>query len=220
MGQKIESGETIDVSRSGLLVSTKERHTPGITLWVTFPYDALLADGQPEIAARVARCDEVLEVIRATIAREKVQSKNAEEQERSAKLDQLARVLGIGDAPATFAVAVQFDRSAQAHTGGNGDSHRREFERRRIPRRTLAVPVRVRPQDIPWFEEAMVIDYSAKSMRFRSQREYAPGDHLKIAFEDATSAPWHGSREFLSEVVRVSPVPESIALEVSVCRVE
>ena len=220
MGQKIEMGETIDVSRGGLLVSTRERHTPGITLWVTFPYDASFADGQPEIAARVARCSEVLEVIRATNARERVQSKNAEEQERSAKLDQLARVLGIGDAPATFAVAVHFERPAQAHAGTNGDTHHRESERRRVPRHTLAVPVRVRPTDIPWFEEAMVIDYSAKSMRFRSHREYQPGDHLKIAFEDSTSAPWHGRGEFLSKVVRVSPVPENIALEVSVCRVE
>ena len=220
MGQKIELGETIDVSRSGLLVSTKERHTPGITLWVTFPYDALLADGQPEIAARVARCSEVLEVIRATNVRERVQSKKAEEQERSAKLDQIARVLGIGEAPATFAVAVQFARPAQAHANGNGDGHRRECERRGVPRRTLALPVRVRPRDMPWFEEAMVIDYSAKSIRFRSQREYAPGDHLKIAFEDSISALWPGRGEFLSEVVRVSPVPESSALEVSVRRVE
>src|SRR5467141_1778117 len=82
-GQKIELGETIDVSRSGLLVSTKESHTPGVTLWVTFPYDASLADGQPEILARVARCDEVLEVIRASNAREKIHSASASEQERS-----------------------------------------------------------------------------------------------------------------------------------------
>ena len=34
-GQKIELGETIDVSRNGLLVSTKESHSPGITLWLT-----------------------------------------------------------------------------------------------------------------------------------------------------------------------------------------
>ncbi len=37
-GQRIElGGQTIDVSRSVLLVSTTEPHTPGITLWVTFP---------------------------------------------------------------------------------------------------------------------------------------------------------------------------------------
>src|SRR6267378_3426007 len=58
-GQKIELGETIDVSRGGLLVSTKEPHTPGVTVWVTFPYDASLFDGQPEILARVAPCCEI-----------------------------------------------------------------------------------------------------------------------------------------------------------------
>ncbi|HEV1995895.1 MAG TPA: PilZ domain-containing protein, partial [Candidatus Acidoferrum sp.] len=135
-GQKIELADTIDVSRSGLLVSTKESHTPGVVVWVTFPYDASLSDGQPEILSRVARCGEVLEVIRATNAREKVQSERASEQERSAKLDQLARALGISDAPATFAVAFHFDE--QPHSSSNGNAHRRELERRDSMRKALA----------------------------------------------------------------------------------
>jgi hypothetical protein len=168
------------------------------------------------------RCDEVLEVIRATSARERVQAKNALEQERSAKLDQLACAVGLADAPATFAVAVQFEsRNGNRPRGAsNGDFDRKELERRGTPRHALAVPIHVRPQEIPWFEEAMTIDYSAKSMRFRSHREYQLGDHLKIAFEKSVSAPWTGASEFLSEVVRVAPTPESIALEVSVCRIE
>jgi hypothetical protein len=220
-GQKIEIGETMDASRGGLLISTHEPHTAGVTVWVTFPYDASLADGQPEIVARVARCNEVLEVIRATNAREKMPSKTASERERLVKLDQLARALGIADAPATFAVALQFESRSKDQSGGTskGDGPRRVFERRGTPRRALAVPVRVRPQEIPWFEEAMTIDYSAKSMRFRSHREYHPGDYLKITFGDSACAPWTGSGEFLSEVVRVASVPDGIALDVSVCRV-
>jgi hypothetical protein len=218
LGQKIELGETIDVSRSGLLVSTKESHTTGITLWVTFPYDASLSDGQPEILARVARCNEVLEVIRSANAREKVQTETASEQERSAKLDQLARALGISDAPATFAVA--FHLKEQAHASSNGTTTRREPERRGSERRALAVPVRVHPEGIPWFEEAMSIDISAKGMRFRSHREYELGDQLRIAFADPPSAPWHGTGEFLSKVIRIAPVPGSVALDVSVCRAE
>jgi hypothetical protein len=66
----------------------------------------------------------------------------------------------------------------------------------------------------------MTIDISAKGMRFRSQREYAIGDHLKIAFEDAASAPWRGAGEFSSRVVRLVPVTGSAALDVGVCRVE
>jgi len=217
-GQKIELADTIDVSRSGALVSTKESHSKGIMVWLTFPYDASLSDGQPEILARVVRCEEALEVIRASNAREKIQTGNAVEQERSAKLDQLARAIGVSENPATFAVA--FDFEEQPHSASNGNAHRHEPERRGSARRTLAIPVRVHPERIPWFEEAMAIDVSAKGMRFRSHREYAPGDHLKISFQNAASAPWHGTGEFLSKVVRVASVPGSIALDVSVCRAE
>ncbi len=192
-GQRIELGETIDVSRSGLLVSTRVPHASGVTLWVTFPYDASIPDGQPEMVARVTRCDEVLEAIRATSTREEFQAKNAREQ--------------------------HFELRDHAHGGSNGDKQR-EFERRRHPRRALTVPVRVRPEDIPWFEEAMTIDYSTASIRFRCNREYRPGDRLKIAFYGSTSAPWRGTGEFLSKVVRVASVPGSIALDVSVCRVK
>ncbi len=217
LGQKIELADTIDVSRSGLLVSTKETHTPGVNVWVTFPYDASLSDGQPEILARVARCGEVLEAIRATNAREKVQTKSASEQERSAKLDQLARALGIANAPATFAVAFHFEQ--QSHSSSNGNVHRHEPERRGSVRKALTIPVRVHPERIPWFEEAMTMDISAKGMRFRSHREYKLGDQLKIAFQEPASAPWRGAGDFLSEVVRVAPVPDSVALDVGVRRV-
>src|SRR5258708_19622062 len=37
-GQKIELAETIDVSRSGLLVSIKQPHSYGTTVSITFPY--------------------------------------------------------------------------------------------------------------------------------------------------------------------------------------
>ena len=215
-GQKIELGETIDASRSGLLVSTKEPHTSGVPLWVTFPYDSSLGDGQPEMFARIVRCGEVLEAIRATNAREKVQTESALAAERSAKLDQIARALAICDAVATFAVAIQFEEHAKASSNANG--HRSEAERRGSPRRALAVPVRVRPEPIPWFEEAMTIDFSANGMRFRSHREYELGDYLRVAFEDST--PWHGNGEFRSMVVRVAPAPGTFALDVSVCRVK
>jgi hypothetical protein len=217
-GQKIELGETIDVSRSGLLVSTKEPHTSGVRLWVTFPYDSSPGDGQPEMSARIVRCGEVLEVIRAANAREKVQTESASAAERSAKLDQLARALAICDAPATFAVAIQYEE--HANTSSNGNSHRSEPERRGSPRRALAVPVRVRPETIPWFEEAMTIDFSANGMRFRSHREYVLGEQLKIKFGNSTPTLWLGAGEFRSIVVRVAPAPDTFALDVSVCRVK
>jgi hypothetical protein len=210
--QKIEFGETIDVSRGGLLVSTKEPHTSGVPLWATFPYDASLGDGQPEMLARIVRCGDVLEVMRATNAREKVQSAA----ERSAKLDQITHALAICDAPRTFAVAIQFEEHTNAQS--NGHAVRSEPERRGSPRRALAVPVRVRPAQIPWFEEAMTIDFSSKSLRFRSHREYAVGEQLKIRFADSTRKPWLGNGEFSSKVVRVAPAPDTFALDVIVYR--
>jgi hypothetical protein len=215
-GQKIELANTIDVSRGGLLASTKEPHTPGGMVWITFPYDDSLSDGQPEVPARVVRCGEVLEVVRAANARDKVQFANASEQERSAKLDQLARAIGISDVPATFAVAFQYE--PQPRVSARKDETRSEPERRSGGRKLWAIPVRVHPERIPWFEEAMTIDISAGGMRFRSQRGYSPGEHLKIAFEDPTSAPWHDAREFRAKVVRIAPVPGSAAVEISVSR--
>jgi hypothetical protein len=58
VGQKIEWAETRDRSPSDLLVSSREFHAAGVPLSpVTFPYDASPPDGQPEVLARVVRCD-------------------------------------------------------------------------------------------------------------------------------------------------------------------
>src|SRR6266849_6907325 len=54
-GQKTEVCKTLDISRGGLLVPCHETHAHGIRLWVTFPYDNSLGDGQPEILAKVVR---------------------------------------------------------------------------------------------------------------------------------------------------------------------
>jgi len=217
-GQRIELVETLDVSRRGLLVSTREPHTPGVPLWVTFPYDASLGDGQPEMSARIVRCEERLEPIRAADGQGNLQKESARAAQHSTKLFLSTRALAICDAPANFALAIQFNEHAYASSNGNG--HRREPERRGSQRRDLAVPVRVRPQAIPWFEEAMTMDFSATGLRFRSHREYAPGDYLRIAFKESAPALWHGAGEFRSQVVRVVPALDNFALDVSVCLVK
>ena len=217
LGQRVETGETIDVSRSGLLVSTKVPHAPGVSLWVTFPYDASGANGQPEVLARVVRCQGVPEGEHFNGAHEKISFERESKREGSAKRKEFARGVGVCEAPPTFAVAVQFD--GKSHPASNGNSHRLDPERRGNPRRSLAVPVRVRPEGVPWFEEAMTVDFSSNGLRFRSHREYRPGEFLKIAFEESTSTPWPGSGEFRSRVVRLEPAPDSDALDVSVCRV-
>jgi hypothetical protein len=217
-GQKIELGETIDVSRRGLLVSTREPHALGVQLWATFPYDVSIGDGQPEMSARIVRCEVMPTVIRAASVRRKAQSEGTLAAERSANLDPVARTLALCDAPASFAIAIYFEEHAK--TSSNGNSHRREVERRSNPRRALAVPIHVRPEAIPWFEQTMTIDFSAEGLRFRSHREYGLGDCLRVRFEDSTPTSWPGTGEFRSTVVRVTPAPDTFALDVSVCRVK
>ena len=179
-GQKIELAQTVDVSRSGLLLSGKEPHATGVPLWVTFPYDASPSEGQPEFLARVIRCSE------------------------------------LHTAPATFALAIHFEDSGRV--GSNGNLERRDPERRGSPRRMLAVPIRVRPEHVPWFEETMSLDFSPRGMRFRSQREYAEGEPLRIALEHASSTTWLGAGEFRVRVVRVAPAADGPTLDIGVCR--
>jgi hypothetical protein len=214
-GQKIELSETIEVSRGGILVTAKEFHTLGAKAWLTFPYDAAIAEGQLEIPSLVTRCEEVLD-LRATSARIKEQIKDAPKSELSAKLDLIARAIGFSDEPSTFAVAFHFEDQPQPVA--NIDANRYEPERRGSLRTPLAVSLRVHPVQNLLAEEAVTIDISETGMRFRSHREYALGDHLKIAFGDASSVPWRGNGEFSSTVVRVASVPNSIALDVCVCR--
>jgi PilZ domain len=179
-GQKIELAETMDVSRGGLLLTSRRLHAPGVPLWVTFPYDTSLREGQPEVLARVVRCED------------------------------------SSAAPMHFSLAIQF--VGQARSACNGNGVRRDPERRGSPRRSLVQPIRVRLENVPWFEEAMSLDVSPRGMCFRGQREYAAGELLRIALVDASPASWPGSGEFRARVVRVAPVPRDVAVDVGVCR--
>jgi hypothetical protein len=180
LGQRSETCESLNVSRGGLLLSCRETHAPGIALWITFPYDALITEGQPEVPARVVRCEPG-----ATAGME-------------------------------LLVALQFQKTR--HPDSNGNGHRPDLERRASPRRSLAMPVHVRPERMPWFEEAMTLDVSPEGLRFVSSREYALGDRLLVSFDPYASAPWHGSVETPARIVRVEPLPESSALAVTVER--
>ena len=82
----------------------------------------------------------------------------------------------------------------------------------------LAVPIRVNPEHVPWFEETMSLDFSPRGMRFRSHREYAEGELLRIALEDASFATWPGAGEFRAKVVRVAPAADGLTLDIGVCR--
>ena len=187
-GQKTEFCKTLDISRGGLLVPCQETHAPGVPLWVTFPFDDSLGSAQPEMLAKV-------------VSVRPARNGNGSQ----ATVDATER-----------AVALHFTLPFRPE--GNGNGHPKERERRNSPRRALAIPVRVRPPHIPWFEEAMTIDISAQGLRFLSSREYQEGDSLLIAFEPAASAPWPTASETHARVLRVERVPESAALAVTISR--
>jgi hypothetical protein len=217
LGQKIELPETMDVSRGGLLLSSRESHAAGVPLWVTFPYDPSVPDSQPEVLARVARCITTLGNCHSAGAREKISAQTSFAQQCSAKSNRLARVARIPGAAPTFALAIHFE--GLANPACNGNRARQAPERRSSgPRRSLAIPIRVRPEHVPWFEQAMSPDFLPRGMRFRSHREYATGDLLRIDLEDGFSTSWPGSGESRAKVVRVSPAADGVALDVSVCR--
>lgn len=188
-GQKIEVCKTLDISRGGLLVPSGEPHAPGIPLWVTFPYDTSLGDGQPEMLARVVRA-----ALKGDVDSGNNSARTSDE----------------------CTIALHFSPPGRPESNGNGRT--KEQEQRESPRRVLALPFRVRPRHIPWFEQAMTLDVSAHGVRFLSSREYQPGDLLLVAFEAATLAPWPSGAEVAARVLRIEAMPESPALSVAMVR--
>jgi hypothetical protein len=193
-GQKTETSSTVDVSRAGLLVNCSTPHPVGTTLWVTFPYDSSVPDIQPEVLARVVRLD-----MPGTTWVE-IKSENTQQLSVDAPTRPL---LGLRLYPK------RFSRDKQKAP---------QIERRAIPRRVIALPVRVRPQGIPWFEETMTVDISESGVRFLSNREYRVGDVLFLSIDLPLSAHWPAGADLSFQVVRLEAVPQSASLSVAVSR--
>jgi PilZ domain len=225
LGQKTEVCDTVNVSRGGLLVPCQEAHTEGMTLWITFPYDAAIPYGQPEISAKVVRsvaAGNVAEVTNGNSGASAVA--NTADVLRAPKTEIAPNLLiAVGASHSTSGqlgtvAALRFEIAPRRQLNGNGNGHQRELERRASARRRLAVPVRVRLEHVPWFEETMTMDISGEGLRFRSSREYSPGQFLVVSFESADTSPWPVATELLLIVVRIEREPQSPALHVAVCR--
>jgi PilZ domain len=224
LGQQTEVCKTVNVSRGGLLVPCKENHAAGISLWVTFPYDASLPSGQPEVLARVVRSGRAAHTVLLADGREAVPAGGeemsvAKNGARNGTATGTKNGTSNGDHSYAAAAALRFEIAPRKTTNGNSNGHR-ELERRTSPRRSLAVPIRVRPENVPWFEETMTLDFSRESLRFLSNREYQPGKHLIVSFEEPAASPWPSGNEVRSLVVRIDTVPPTPALAVTVYRVQ
>jgi hypothetical protein len=223
-GQKTEVCGTVNVSRGGLLVPCQEAHAWGMSLWVTFPYDATVAYGQPEVLAKVVRSVSAERIVGggangaghvAAIPRGVALTSAPEITIARKTLAESAALRAVNGNHAMLA-ALRFEIAPRRHSNGNG--HKREIERRMAARQPVAVPIRVRPEHVPWFEETMTVDCSAEGLKFRSNREYTPGRFLVVSFENVDTSPWPVATELLLMVVRIEREPDSPALNVAVCR--
>ena len=283
-GQKTEVCASVDVSRGGMLVPCREPHAEGMTLWVTFPFDASLVVGQPEVLARVVRAVVVVrDDVAALAAKKKNGNSNGHGNGHHANGNGSNGHAGNGngnghkngngngnghhgDEAAVFRSPSATEAAALEAARRTSDEHQsietgsvtaarsgevalveefltlvalrfeivparqlasahaivplRDVERRASVRRSFVVPLRVRTEQMPWFEETMTIDCSADGLKFRSNREYARGEFLFVSFESTATSPWLGVTESLLMVVRVESEPAVAELQVAVCRTQ
>lgn len=113
-------------------------------------------------------------------------------------------------------IALHFEGIPKPIGASNG--HKQVSAVRNGPERSVALQIRVRPQHIPWFEEAMTVEVSPDRMRFMSNREYSLGEALLVTFVSNEAKPWLGSGEMLARVVNVEKLPQNSSLVITLTR--
>jgi hypothetical protein len=111
-------------------------------------------------------------------------------------------------------VALQFEQSGilPGRNGKNSGISRKNGER------NIALPIRVRPPNVPWHEEAMTFEVAPGKVRFVTNREYAFGERLLISFDARSDAPWSGDEEWEGEVTGIEMDASSDSVTVTVRR--
>jgi len=120
-----------------------------------------------------------------------------------------------------ISVAIHFEGSLNtAPYAGAADSGKTPAESLASAsgRSPLAIPIRVRPERVPWFEEAMTVDVGPDTLRFVTNRVYSPGDTLRVSFLTADSIPWRGTAEQPARVVSIEQLPNVSSLAVTLHR--
>ena len=80
-------------------------------------------------------------------------------------------------------------RGAQAKQNGAGSK--------------IALPIHVRPEHIPWAEEAMTVEVDREKLKFLTNREYELGQRLLVSFDSPSEAPWSGEGEWETRVTGI-----------------
>lgn len=130
-----------------------------------------------------------------------------------------ARVLrkepSAGKLEKSWKVSLQFEGVAHAASAGNGQSR---GEKKNGSGRNFALPLRVRPANVPWHEEVMTVEVSPDKVKFVTNREYVFGERLLVSFDSRSDAPWSGDEEWEGEVSGIEMDASSDAVTVTVRR--
>lgn len=133
----------------------------------------------------------------------------------------LARVLRCGNgkegARSFTQIALHFESTIPHLMGGTGNTPRTVAQV--SEKRPIAFSIRVRPQQVPWFEEVMTVEVSPASLRFITNREYSVGGALFVSFVSPEISPWQEKGEILAKIIRVENIPQSTSLVITVERI-
>ena len=111
-------------------------------------------------------------------------------------------------------IGLQFELPEHPAFSGNGKGS--GTERKNGSGRNIALPIRVRPQNVPWHEEAMTMEVSPGKVKFVTNREYAFGQRLLVSFDARSDAPWVGDQEWEGEVTGIEMDADSDSVTVTV----
>jgi len=218
LGQQTEICETRNVSKGGLLVACKEHHNEGFPMWVTFPFDAAGGEQQPEVLARVMRSRRAAD---NGAGHEEI----ALHFESMPILTKSTGIKRLEKPPETAALGPSLSPAEVTPQVPSGKTTEQPAEnvitltRKNGDLRQVALPIRVRPENIPWFEEAMTTEVSAEEIRFVSHREYAAGDTLYVTFVGKDARPWPGTGDAPAKIVRMENIPKAAALLITIRRI-
>jgi hypothetical protein len=136
----------------------------------------------------------------------------------SAQPETLARVvrcerLGNGGDPG-WNVAMEFEGAPDSKSKGNGNQDARK--NRNGKGTALALPIRVRPANVPWHEEAMTVEVWRDKLQFVTNREYAFGERLLVAFASQGELPWGADGEWETQVTGIEMQAGNESIRVTV----
>jgi hypothetical protein len=139
-------------------------------------------------------------------------------QASGAQPETLARVVRCSPAneekSSGWNVAMRFEGAAHGQTRGNGGQAANKNQNGAGNK--ISLPIRVRPQNVPWHEDTMTLEVSRDKLKFVTNREYAFGQRLLVSFDAGSESPWSGDGEWEAQVTGIEMEAGSESLCITV----